>query len=655
MAGLKKQPVTEVAVDNSTLCGKAATWPQVLKYNSEKYGPSQIAMRMKHYGIWQPVTWHEYYLQVKYLALGLITLGFQPGDKLLIIGDNAPQWYYAELAAQANHGISIGVYSALSASEIAYIAGNSQAAFIVAEDQEQVDKVLQIKDELPLLKKIIFWQYKGLTGYKEPLLIGMRQIIHDGGEYDKQHPQAFENSVMSGKAGDPCAIIYTSGTTGPPKGAVHTYASLRHGAEYLLGIDPVNEEDNIACFLPPAWITEQLLYVGCHLLSGSILNFAEAVETQQKDLREIGADLVYYGARLWEGQARTVQASIQGADALKRVTYRVFMPAGYRTADAEIKHQKQSLWNKIYYAIADLLLFRPIRDSLGLPHTRICYTSGQILSPEAFTFYHALGIPLKSIYGTTEGGILAIAKTNDVNPETVGIVAAGAEVGITENGEIVYRQPGMFTHYYNDPIKTSQILKDGWFYSGDTGSITEGRQIVFFDRKDDIVQLGYGEMLAPQLIESHLKYSPYIKDAWVVAGVNRPVIAAVIIIDYSSVGKWAGRNKIAYTTFSDLSQKQEVYGLIEQEISRINKDISPSCRINRYINLHKEFDPDEGELTKDRKLRRVFLKEHYSDLIEAIFCGQSEVDISFTLQYRDGRTGTVKTKVVIKDVKEADQ
>jgi len=653
MAGLKKQPATEIALNDLALSGKGATWPQVLKYNAEKYGSLHIAMRMKHYGIWQPVKWQEYYLHVKFLALGLISVGFQPGDKLVIIGDNAPQWYYAELAAQANHGISIGVYSDSSASEIAHIAGNSQAAFIVAEDQEQVDKVLQIKNELPLLKKIIFWRYKGLTGYKEPLLIGMKQVIHNGEEYDKQYPLLFENNVASGKAEDPCAIIYTSGTTGTPKGAVHTYASLMYGAECLLVIDPLNEKDNIACFLPPAWITEQILYVGCHLLSGSILNFAEAAETQQKDLREIGADLVYCGARLWESQLRTVQASIQGADALKRLCYRLFMPAGYRKADAGFLLQKQSLWDKIIYPIANLLLFRPIRDSLGLPHTRICYTSGQILSPDAFNFYHALGIPLKSIYGTTEGGILTVAKTNNFNPETVGIVTEGAEIGITENREIVYRQPGMFTHYYNDTANTSRIMKDGWFYSGDAGSITEDRQIVFYDRIADIVQLGRGATLAPQLIESRLKYSPYIRDAWVVAEANNPIIAAVIIIDYVSVGKWAGRKKIAYTTFSDLSQKQEVYGLIQQEISRINKDISASWRINKYINLHKEFDPDEGELTKDRKLRRVFLKEHYSNLIEAIFSGKSEADTSFKLQYRDGRTGTVKTRVAIRDVKEA--
>jgi long-chain acyl-CoA synthetase len=654
MAGLKKQPVTQVA-RSSSASGKGDTWPQVLKYNSEKYGTLNTAMQIKHYGIWQRVTWQEYYQQVKYLALGLLSSGFHPGDKLLIIGDNAPQWYYAELAAQANHGISVGVYSDLSDSEIAYIAGNSEAVFIFAEDQEQVDKILQVKNKLPLLKKIIFWRYKGLTGYKEPLLLGIRQIIRDGEEYEKQHPQLFENNVASGKADEPCSIIYTSGTNGIPKGAVHTYASLMYGAKNLLAIDPLNEKDKVICPLPPAWITEQLLYVGCHLLSGSILNFAEAIETQQKDLREIGTDLVYYTARQWESQARMVQASIQGADALKRLTYRLLLPVGIRAAIAEFKHQKRSFWGKTIYAIADLLLFRPIRDNLGLPRASICYTSGQILCPDAFTFYHAVGIPLKNIYSTTEGGILTITATNDMNPETVGVVTEGAEVGITENGEIVYRQPGMFTHYYNNPVETLKVLKDGWFYSGDAGILTEDRQIVFIDRKDDISQLYNGETLAPQFIESRLKYSPYVKDAWVIAGTNSQVIAAVIIIDYSSVGKWAGHHKIAYTTFSDLSQKQEVYGLIKQEIIRINKDLSPSSQITRYINLHKEFDPDEGELTKDRKLRRVFLKEHYSELIESIFSGKFEAEISLKLQYRDGRTGTVKTKVAIKNVKEGDR
>jgi len=655
MAGLKIQPVTEAAANDSPLHGKGMTWPQVLRYNSNKYGASHIAMRKKHYGIWQPITWEDYFNNVKYLALGLLSSGFQSGDKLLIIGDNAPQWYYAELAAQANHGISIGLYPDVTASEIAYTAGNAQAAFIIAEDQEQVDKILQVKDQLPLLRKTIFWNYKGLTEYKEPSLIGMRQVIHDGEEYDKRHPQLFEETIASGKAEDPCAIIYTSGTTGTPKGAVHTHDSLMYGAEHIIGIDAINEKDNIACSLPPAWITEQLLYMGCHLLSGSTLNFAESAETQQKDLREIGPDIVCYGARQWESQARAVQANIQGADILKRFIYRLFMPSGYRMAEAEFKHQDRSFRDNIINTLADLCLFRQIRDNLGLPHTRLCYTSGQILCPDAFQFFHALGIQLKSIYGTTEGGILTITKKSDINPDTVGAVVPGAEVGITERGEIVYRQPGMFINYYNDPEKTSSVLKDGWFYSGDAGSITEDRQLVFIDRKDDIVLLPCGETLAPQLIESRLKYTPYIKDAWVVARSNSPIIAAIIIIDYGSVGKWAGRNQIAYTTFSDLAQKPEVYELIRQAILRINRDLPDDCRISKYVDFHKEFDPDEGELTQDRKLRRNFLKEHYAGLLEAIFRNDSETEIILKLQYRDGRMGTVKAKVAIKDVKEANQ
>jgi long-chain acyl-CoA synthetase len=652
MAGINRKPDAEMAIHCSTRTSKGETWPQVLKYNHEKYSDKYLSMRLKHYGIWQSITWQDYYLQVKYLALGLLAMGFQSGDKLLIIGDNAPQWCYAELAAQANHGISTGIYSDSSASEIAYIAGNSEAAFVVAEDQEQVDKLIQIKSELPHLKKIIFWRYKGLADYKDSLLIDMQQVLRDGQEYEKQHPGAFEANINTGKAEDACAIIYTSGVTGKPKGAVHTYASLMSGAENLLTTDPLYEKDNIACSLPPVWMLEQIISIGCHLLSGSILNFAEAVETQQQDLREIGLDLVYFGARQWESQASIIRARIHGADIIKRAVYHLFMPTGYKAADAEFRHEKLGIWRRIIYSIANLFLFRPIRDSIGLPHTRICYTSGAILSPDAYRFYHALGIPLKSIYGTTEGGILSIATSDNIHPETIGAVVVGAEVGITENGEIVYRQLGMFTHYYNAPEETSQAVKDGWFYSLDAGSLTDDGQIVFVDRKDDIVKLASGEMLSPQLIESRLKFSPYIKDAWVIAETDSSIVAVVIVINYTNVGRWAGKNKISYTTFSDLSRKQEVYELIKQDIVQINREIASDCRITRYVNLHKEFDPDEGELTKDRKMRRAFLKERYRDLIRAIFSGKSEAEISFQLQYRDGRTGTVKTTVVIKDVKE---
>ncbi len=633
---------------------KGDTWPKILKYNYEKYGDKRRAMRYKHYGIWQPYTWKDYYLNVKYLALGLLSLGFEPGDKLLIIGDNAPQWYNAELAAQANHGASVGVYSDLIPPEIKYIAENSEARFAIVEDQEQVDKFLEIKDELPLLKKVIYWSYKGLAHYDDPILMGYRQVLQLGEKYEEEHPGFFEQNVETGKADDVCALVYTSGTTGAaPKGAVHTYRTMRTSADYHLHLDPWFENDNVLPYLPPAWMTEQWLGIGCHLLSGSILNFAEAPETQQRDTRETGPSIVFYGARLWESQAAMVQARILGTDAIKKFAFSLLMPIGYKMADLKFQKKKPSLFWKIFYSLADIALFRSIRGSLGLLNARICYTTGAMLSPDAFRFYHALNLPLKSLYGTTEGGALTGAKNDDIRLETVGPVHKGAEVRITDNGELIYRQPGIFVGYYKDPDKTAEVLKDGWFYSGDSGFIREDGHIVFVDRVKDLVELASGDKLAPQFIESRLKFSPYIKEAWVLAGPDRAYASAIIIINYDNVSRWAGQRRVAYTTFAELSQKPEVYGLVKQDIDRINSTLPLGSRVRKYVNLHKEFDPDEGELTRTRKLRRTFLEERYRELIDAIYGDKTEVPIEARVRYRDGRMGTIKTTLSIKSVEGA--
>ncbi|NQT31146.1 MAG: AMP-binding protein [Deltaproteobacteria bacterium] len=635
---------------------KGDTWPEVLKYNYQKYGDSHIAMRYKHRGIWQPYTWKDYYLNVKKLALGLLSLGFEPGDKLLIIGNNAPQWYYAELAAQANHGASVGVYSDLLPSEIKYIARNSEARFAVVEDQEQIDKLLEIKDKLPRLKKVIYWNYKGLAHYDDPILSGYREVLELGGRYEKEHPRLFEENIKTGKADDVCAIVYTSGTTGAePKGAVHTYRTMRTGADYYLHLDPWYKNDNVAPYLPPVWMPEQWFGIGCHLLSASILNFAEEPETQQEDTREIGPSIVLYGARLWEAQAGMLQARILGADAIKRFAFRRLMPIGYKIADLRYRKQKPNLFWKILYALAHIALFRPIRDSLGLTNARICYTTGAILSPDAFRFYHALNLPLKSLYGTTEGGALTGTKNDDVNLETVGPVHKGTEVRIASNGEIIYRQPGTFLGYYNDPDKTAEVLKDGWFYSGDSGFITEDGHVVFVDRVKDLVELASGDKLAPQFIESQLRSSPYIKDAWVLAGPDRAYASAVIVINYANVGRWAGEKRVAYATFTELSQRPEVYELVKRDIDRINSALPPGTRVKKYVNLHKEFDPDEGELTRTMKLRRTFMEERYRGLINAIYSDKTEVPIEAQVRYRDGRMGTVKTIISIQSIKGADR
>jgi len=656
MARLKERVGTMTAGIEPVYQEKGDSWPKILKYNYERYGDNHTAIRHKHHGIWQPYSWKDYYLSVKYLALGLLSLSFEAGDKLLIIGDNAPQWYYAELAAQANHGAAVGVYSELLPSEVKYIAKNSEARFAVVQDQEQVDKLLEIMKELPHLKKVIYWNYKGLAHYDDPILMGYGHVLELGAKYEAEHPGIFEQNIESGSADDICALIYTSGTRGTtPKGAVHSYRTMRVGAEYYLHLDPWHESDNVVPYLPPVWMTEQWLGIGCHLLSASILNFAEEPETQQEDTREIGPSIVLYGARQWEAQAGRVQARIREADAFQRLVFRLLMPIGYKMADLKSSKQKPSLFWKILYAFADIVLFRPIRDSLGLSNARICYTTGTMLSPEAFRFYHALNLPLKSAYGSTEGGALTGAKNDDIRSETVGPVHRGAEVRITDDGEIIYRQPGIFVGYYNDPDKTAEVLKDGWFYSGDSGFINEDGHVVLLDRVEDVVDLVSGDKLAPQLIESRLRFSPYIKDAWVLAGPDRAYASAIIIIDYESVGRWAGKRGIAYTTFTELSQKPEVYQLVKQDIDRINKALPPGIRVKKYVNLHKEFDPDEAELTRNRRLKKVSLEERYRELIKAIYNNKTEVPVEAQVRYRDGRMGTLKTTISIQSVEGANQ
>ncbi len=632
------------------------TWPQILKYNYEKYGDTHLAMRYKHYGIWQPCTWKDYYLNVKYLALGLKSLGFADGDKILIIGDNAPQWYYAELAAQSNHGIAIGIHPDMTPLEIQYVAQNSEAKCAMVQDQEQVDKLLEIKDKLPKIENIIYWRHKGLTNYQDPLLKGYEQILQLGKEYESVHPGLFEQNVTNGDADDICAIVYTSGTTGDtPKGAVHSYRTIKAGADFYLHLDHWYKNDNIFPYVPPVWITEQWFAIGCHLISASILNFAEEPETLQDDIREIGPHMVLYGARVWEAQAGRVQARIREADALKRLFFRLLMPIGYKAAEAKQKKQKQCLLQQLLYAFANITLFRPIRDSLGLINARICYTTGSLLSAEAFKFYHALNLPLKSTYGSAEGGALTGSRNENICLETIGAVNPAAKVKITEAGEIIYQQPGVFLGYHNDPQKTADVLKDGWFHSGDSGFLREDGYLVLLDRLNDVIMLAAGEKFAPQMVESKLRFSPYIKDAWIVGGPGGDFISAVIVIDYESTGRWAGERNITYTTFAELSQKQAVYELIRQDIERVNKDLAQGTRIRKYVNLHKEFDPDESELTRNRKLRKSLLQQRYRELIDAIYSNMTEISMEAQIRYRDGRMGTLKTTLSIQAVEGASQ
>jgi long-chain acyl-CoA synthetase len=634
---------------------KLDTWPKLLDYNYQKFG-RHIAMRYKHYGIWQSYTWQDYFQNVKYLALGLLSVGFKPGDRLLIVGDNTPEWYFAELTAQCNHGISLGLYSDLSADEIKHIVNDSEATFAMVEDQEQVDKLTPILKETPHFKKIIFWRYKGLSHQKDQILQGYRDVIDLGHEYEKLHPHAFEQNIASGKADDICSIIYTSGTTGiTPKGTLHSYQSLRRSAEYYQKLDHLQMKDSLVSYFPPAWITEQWLAFGCHLLSACTVNFPESAETQQQDIREIAPTMVLYNSRLWERQVGHVQAKIQGARGIKRLTYRLFMPVGYRLADFKTRKQTPGWYWRLLNIPAYLLLFRPLRDSLGLPHARVCYTSGATLCAEAFHFYHALNIPLKNLYGSSEAGAISGSTNENINPATAGQVNSEVEIKITDSGEIITRNACHFLGYYNNPAATAEVLKDGWVYTGDSGYLTPEGDLVFLDRIRDRVKLACGEILTPQEIESRLKYSPFIKDAWVLAGPDRSYTSAIIIIDADNAGAWADKKKVSYTTYSDLSQKPEIYVLIGQEIAHINIDLPAGCRIKKYVNLHKEFDSDESELTRTKKLRKPFLEERYKDLINTIYGDKQSADVEVLVKYQDGRIGKTRTTIKIQPIREGNQ
>jgi long-chain acyl-CoA synthetase len=632
------------------------TWPKVLRHNSAYFSPRAKAMRHKHYGIWQSHSWQDYFSNVKYLALGLASLGFEPGNKLLIVGDNSPEWYFAEMAAQCNRGVSVGLYSDLSAAEIEHIARDCEADFAMVEDQEQADKMLLIHERLPNLKAVVYWRYKGLGSHDNNKFVGLRDVLERGRRYEAERPQAFDDSIADGKADDICAIVYTSGAMGDaPKGALHSYRSLMESSRRYQELDRLSSKDDLACALPPAWITEQLLAFGCHLLCGGTVNFAESSETLQEDMREIAPSVVVYNSRLWESETGQVQAKLRAAGRLKRVFSTWLMPVGQKMADAKYGKRRpgSGLW--LLDGVADLLVYRQIRDSLGLPHARVCYTSGSTLSPEACRFFHAIKVPLKNIYSSAETGAITGAADGLHSPGTVGSVNPGVKIRFGEQSEILVRHPGVFLGYYGDPAATAQALDDGWVRTGDSGHLNAGQELVFVDRVDDLTMLPCGDVLAPQAIESRLKHSPYIKDAWVLGGRDCEFVSAVIIVDAENTGSYADKCKVTYTTFGDLSQKSETYELIQQEVATVNKELSESLRIEKFVNLHKEFDPDEHELTRNRKLRRAFLRKTYPALMAALAGDSTSVEVEAEFTYQDGRTGKIKTALRIVRVGQGDQ
>lgn len=628
------------------------TLPKLLRHNSRRWG-SRVAFRDKEFGIWNEYTWAHVYREVERFALGLVDLGLPPGGKVAIIGDNEPQWYWAAYGAYGARGVVVGLFTDAIPAEIEYILGHSEALFVVARDQEQVDKLLAVAPKLPGLRKVIWWYRKGMRAYDHPLLTSFQEVTERGRAYQAAHPEAFERLVDEGRGEDIANIYYTSGTTGMPKGAMCSHRALIGSTEAVLSLVPLAADDHILCYLPPAWIGESFFGLVPHLLTGAILHTLEEPETLMQDIREVTPALILGGARQWEGWVSIIQARIAEAGWIERLLYRVFLPVGLGVAARRLEGRGRHLLWDAAYAVADALVFRSVRAYLGLSRARFPATAGSVLGPETFRFIHGLGIPLRQVYGSTEGGMITGHRAGEIRWGTVGPALPGVEVRISPEGEILVRSPYLFTGYWKDPEATRQAFApEGWWRSGDAGRFDEGGHLVYLDRVSELGRLRSGERYAPQAIESGLRFSPYVRDAMVVGSPDREFVSAVVIIDFANVGKWAERRRVPYTTYTDLSQRPEVGQLIQEEVRRLNATLPPPVRVRRFVCLHKEFDPDEADLTRTRKLRRAALTRRYGELIEAVYRGEDACPVEAVVTYQDGRQGVVTTAVRIHTVPE---
>jgi len=631
------------------------TLPQLLLRNALAFG-TRDAIREHKYGIWQSYTWQDYLEQVRRFALGLHKLGFRRGDKLAVIGDNRPRLYGAMLAAQSLGGVSLGVYQDSIQKEIGYVLTHSDARFVVAEDVEQVDKLLEVRADLSHVERVIYEDPKGLETNKDPWLVPYSEVQTLGDAAHQADPELFDRELAQGKGSDIAIFSYTSGTTGMPKGAMLSHDNLLVSAAQVVQAEGWKPSDEMLARYPMAWIGDFTISVSGAMQAGLCINCPESQESVQRDYREIGPTIVFAPPRSWETYLTLVQVRMQEADWIKRRLYEACMGVAQRVEALRQQGRTVPLHLRVLNRMGDGLVRAPLRDLLGLTRVRYAYTGGAPLGPDVFNYFRALGVNLKQLYGLTESCAACVFQPDgEANAETVGRPLPGVEVKIADDGEILLRGGMVFRGYYkNEEAMAKTVDREGWLASGDAGFIDRSGHLKVIDRAKDVSRLRNGTLFAPQYLENKLKFSSYIQEA-VAVGVGREYVGALVNIDLDSLENWAERQGIAYTGYQDLSQNPEVYELIHREIQRINESLArdpelAGAQIRRFLILNKELDADDGEITRTRKLRRTVIAERYHRLIESLYTGAQSVDTEIVVTYEDGRRATIRGQVRVWDV-----
>ncbi|ELI5443147.1 long-chain fatty acid--CoA ligase [Vibrio parahaemolyticus] len=616
------------------------TFPKVLQHNA-KHWPDQVAMREKEFGIWREFTWQDYEDRVKWMALALQDLGIGEQDVVGLLGDNRPEWVWGELSAHAIKGYSLGIYQDSMHEEVAYLINYAKAKVVIAEDEEQCDKLLELGDEIPSVEYIIYCDPRGMRKYDDPRLIDVEQVYKKGQLIDKADPDKYLNMVAATKGSDLSILCTTSGTTSKPKLAqLHSGTFLDHCAAYLRA-DPRSPGDNYVSVLPLPWIMEQVYVVGQALISRQIVNFVEEQETMMSDLREIGPNFVLLAPRVWENIVADVSARMMDSTPFKQKMYKLGMSLANKALD-QGKRSKLAEW----------ILLRALRDRLGFSNLSSAATGGAAMGPDTFRYLQAIGVPLKQLYGQTEMcGAYTVHQADDVDYDSVGVAFDNADVKVINPdsngvGEIIAKSTGMFTGYLNNQAAYDEDVQDGWMHTGDAGYFKDSGHLVVIDRLKDMSETSHGDRYSPQFIENKLKFSPFIAEA-VVVGKGRPWLSAIICIRYAIVAKWAEQKGITFTNYTNLSSQPEVYQAIREEVLKVNESLPDAQKISKFILLYKELDADDGELTRTRKVRRGVVAEKYGDIIETIYSAAPNVDVDTVITYQDGTKTRIQTSLVI--------